>query len=69
MTCEEAEVLVHGHDQLVVEGKMKAGRRLAREGKTVSKDKITDGPFAEAKEVIGGYWFVLAGSLDLAVLT
>jgi hypothetical protein len=25
-----------------------------------------DGPFAEAKEVIGGYWFFLAGSLDEA---
>jgi hypothetical protein len=27
---------------------------------------ITDGPFTEAKEVIGGYWFVVAASLDEA---
>lgn len=27
---------------------------------------MTDGPFAEAKEVVGGYWFILAGSLDEA---
>lgn len=27
---------------------------------------VIDGPFAEAKEVIGGYWFVVAGSLQEA---
>ena len=54
------------HDQLVAKGKMKAGQRLAREGKLVSKHRVTDGPFAEAKEVIGGYWFILASSLEEA---
>ena len=27
---------------------------------------ITDGPFGESKEVIGGYWFILANNLDEA---
>ena len=27
---------------------------------------ITDGPFGEAKEVVGGYWFVTAASLRAA---
>jgi hypothetical protein len=54
------------HDRLVAEGKMRAGQRLAKEGKLVSQRKITDGPFTEAKEVIGGYWFILASSLDEA---
>jgi hypothetical protein len=27
---------------------------------------VTDGPFGEAKEVVGGYWFILAGSLEEA---
>jgi hypothetical protein len=27
---------------------------------------ITDGPFGESKEVIGGYWFILADNLDEA---
>src|SRR4051812_713839 len=54
------------HDQLVNEGKMKAGKRLAREGKLVSKHSVMDGPFVETKEVIGGYWFILATSLDEA---
>lgn len=52
------------HDQLVGEGKMKAGQRLATEGKTVSKHMVTDGPFGETKEVIGGYWFIYASSLE-----
>jgi len=54
------------HDQLVSEGRMKPGQRLARDGKTVSKHMVTDGPFCETKEVIGGYWFILAHSLEEA---
>ena len=54
------------HERLVGEGKMKPGQRLAREGKLVARDGTTDGPFAEAKEVIGGYWFIRAGSLEEA---
>jgi hypothetical protein len=43
---------------------MKTGQRLSSEGKTVSrKNVVTDGPFGEAKEVIGGYWFIVASSL------
>jgi hypothetical protein len=51
------------HDRLVSEGRLKAGQRLAREVKVVSELGVSDGPFAEAKEVVGGYWFILAGSL------
>ncbi|MFZ0710858.1 MAG: YciI family protein [Terrimicrobiaceae bacterium] len=54
-------------DRLVNEGKMKRGQRLTDEGKTiVRKNVITDGPFGESKEVIGGYWFILASTLDEA---
>lgn len=28
---------------------------------------VTDGPFAEAKEVVGGYWVIQAGSKEEAV--
>jgi hypothetical protein len=53
--------------QLADEGKTIVGQRLGTGGKTVSRNGvITDGPFGEAKEVIGGYWFVLAGSLEEA---
>ena len=52
--------------RLVEEGKMKTGQRLASVGKTVSRKAVTDGPFGEVKEVIGGYWFILAASLEEA---
>jgi hypothetical protein len=53
---------------LINEGKMKPGQRLTSEGKTVArKNVITDGPFGESKEAIGGYWFILAQGLDEAV--
>lgn len=54
------------HARNVDEGRMLAGQRLATEAKLVTKQKVIDGPFAEAKEVIGGFWFILAGSLDEA---
>ena len=53
-------------DKLVAEGKMKAGQRLATQAKIVSKSGVLDGPFAETKEVIGGYWFFIASSLEEA---
>lgn len=53
-------------DRLIQEGKMKAGQRLAIDGRLVSRSGITDGPFAESKEVIGGYWFFVANSLEEA---
>ncbi|MCG2593943.1 YciI family protein [Ramlibacter sp. XY19] len=54
------------HARLVTEGKFRSGQRLAKAAKLVTRSGITDGPFTEAKEVIGGYWFVRAGSLDEA---
>jgi hypothetical protein len=54
------------HERLVQEGKAKPGSRLGVEGKLVSQLGITDGPFAESKEVIGGYWFFFARNLDEA---
>jgi hypothetical protein len=54
-------------DRLVNEGKMKRGQRLTYEGKTIVRQNVvTDGPFGESKEVIGGYWFMLATNLEEA---
>ena len=53
--------------RLVAEGKMKSGQRLGTGGKAVARTRgVTDGPFGEAKEAIGGYWFILAKSLEEA---
>ena len=55
------------YDRLAAEGKIRRGQRLTYEGRTVlGSNVITDGPFGESKEVIGGYWFILAGDLDEA---
>jgi len=57
------------HDRLISEGVMKPGQRLARDTKVVSSSGVLDGPFAEGKEVVGGYWFFFARSLaDAAAL-
>jgi hypothetical protein len=52
--------------QLTEKGTFKAGEPLEQGGKVLSgKNKtLTDGPYAEAKDVIGGYLLVTARSLD-----
>jgi hypothetical protein len=54
------------HEGMRQQGKMKSGQRLALGGKVVNRHGVTDGPFAESKEIIGGYWFIVADSLDEA---
>lgn len=46
----------------------KGGEPLTPAGKVVSGSKamITDGPFAESKEVVGGFFIVTADSLEAA---
>ncbi len=41
-----------------------AGARVSFAG---GKPQVTDGPFAEAKEVIGGYWILQVKSRDEAI--
>jgi hypothetical protein len=54
-------------DGLVEDGKMRRGQRLTYEGRTVGRrNTIMDGPFGESKEVVGGYWFVIAHNIDEA---
>ena len=53
-------------ERLLAEGRMQGGQRLATQARRVSREGVLDGPFAEAKEVIGGYWFLLADSLEEA---
>ena len=52
-------------DELGKKGQYKAGEPLDRTGKVVSgKQKvITDGPYTEAKDLVGGYLLVAAESL------
>lgn len=50
-------------------GQLVDGLPLAKEGKVVEKagEVITDGPFAEGAEMVGGYLIVTAEDLDGAV--
>jgi hypothetical protein len=43
------------------------GGKLMPGGKVVTTSGATDGPFVEAKEIVGGYMFVSAESVDRAV--
>ena len=54
---------------LVEEGKMKAAQPLEMQGSMVSFDNgsFTDGPFNETKEVISGYYHILAEDLNEAI--
>ena len=56
-------------DKLTQEGKLKAAQPLAREGAIVSKNGkiVADGPFAESKEAIGGYFLLQVSSLAEAI--
>ena len=57
-------------DRLSAQGQAIAGNPLEREGKIVSGTHgrvVADGPFAESKEAIGGYFLLRVASLDEAV--
>ena len=55
-------------NRLKDESKAVAGNPLEREGKVVGKNRVvSDGPFAESKETIGGYFLLKVGSMDEAV--
>jgi hypothetical protein len=51
------------------EGKLKSGHPLHNEGKIVSGKKrtVADGPFAESKEAVGGYFYLEVASMDEAL--
>ena len=55
---------------LSANGAFKAGEPLDSGGKVVAGTKklVTDGPFVETKEVVGGYLIVSAASLDEATI-
>jgi hypothetical protein len=55
---------------LTEEGKVIAGNPLEKEGKIVSGKNgrvVSDGPFAESKEAIGGYFLLKVGTMDEAL--
>jgi hypothetical protein len=58
------------YEELKQQGKLKIGQPLEHEGKIVSGKSgriVADGPFAESKEAIGGYFLLQVDNLDEAV--
>jgi hypothetical protein len=57
-------------DRLAEQGKVKGGQPLGRSGAIVSGKNgrsVSDGPFAESKEAIGGYLVLQADTLEEAI--
>ena len=53
---------------IAAQGKFVATNALGFEGKTVNADQtITDGPYAELKEIVGGYLICKANTIDEAI--
>ena len=66
----QIERYMHWIEQLRRDGHLVAGEPLDETGKVLSgKDgsTITDGPFTESKEEVGGYFIIRASSLEAAV--
>lgn len=63
---KDCEVYVN---DLKKQGKLKGAQPLIREGKMISGSKGSwkDGPFNETKEVIVGYYHIVARDLDEAI--
>jgi len=56
-------------ERLLAQGQAKAAQGLVRQGATVSQKRgsVTDGPFVESKEAIGGFLLLAADSFEEAM--
>jgi hypothetical protein len=70
VTPAEMQRLIAGHAEfgkgLRASGIYRDGERLRPEARRVKGKHVFDGPFAETKEVLGGYYVVRAESLEAA---
>jgi hypothetical protein len=73
-TMEEIERTIRFNEEMVKAGILKAadGLKPSKFGKRItyrprSKKSITDGPFAETKELVAGYWIWEVKSMDEAM--
>lgn len=70
---QEFENLVGAHmkwvEELSEKGLFKGGEGLGQTGKTIDNRTkvVTDGPFIEAKEMVGGFYLIQANDIDHAV--
>ena len=74
LSREELQKLIHQNtawiERLTAQGKAKPGGALERKGAIISGKNgrfVTDGPFAESKETIGGYLVLDVETIEEAV--
>jgi hypothetical protein len=73
-TPEDIERVMEAHNRFpgqveALGGKIIAGKalQLAATATSIRGDVVTDGPFVETKEVLGGYYLIEADDLDQAL--
>ncbi|MDF2189474.1 YciI family protein [Paraflavitalea sp. CAU 1676] len=73
LSAEEAQANMHKWinwvQQLKTDGVYVEGRPLMKGGKVIAGKTpvVTDGPFAESKELVGGYFIIKAMDIDEAL--
>ena len=66
-TLEAVEAMNRYNEELTQAGALLAADGLHPEASRVSVSGVTDGPFSEAKELVGGYWIIQAKDREEAV--
>ena len=66
-SVEDVEAMTRYNEELTKAGALLAGDGLHPEASRVSTAGVTDGPFSEAKELVGGYWIIQAKDREEAV--
>jgi hypothetical protein len=66
-SLEDVEAMNRYNEELTKAGALLAADGLHGEASRVSSSGVTDGPFSEAKELVGGYWIIQAKDREEAV--
>ena len=66
-SLEDVQAMTKYNDELIKAGALLAGDGLGPEATRVSTKGVVDGPFSEAKELVGGYWIIQAKDREEAI--
>jgi hypothetical protein len=66
-SVSDVEAMMRYNEELTKAGALLALDGLQGEATRVGKSGVTDGPFSEAKELVGGYWVIQAKDREEAV--
>jgi hypothetical protein len=66
-SLEDVEAMNRYNEELAKAGALLALDGLHPEAARVTSTGVTDGPYSEAKELVGGYWIIQAKDRDEAI--